>query len=92
MRKLCHPNLARNRKFLSERQVPKVGTVRCAVRAAYSGATWAKGRPELSLVGASPAFVPPAGRGRGHRSAMSLPYFISIPAGCFILGNAAMTA
>ena len=43
-----------------------VGTARCAVRAALSGATrWANRLPS--------AVVPPAGRGRGHRSAMSLP-------------------
>src|SRR5438093_5098428 len=39
-----------------------VGTARCAVRAALSGAT---GRRRV--------FVPPALRGRGHRSAMALP-------------------
>jgi len=39
-----------------------VGTARCAVRAAFSGA-----------IVASHLIVPPAERGRGHRSAMSLP-------------------
>src|SRR5213595_2602158 len=43
-----------------------VGTARCAVRAAFSGAsTWPGRRGARS--------VPPAARGRGRRSAASLP-------------------
>jgi len=43
-----------------------VGTARCAVRAAFSGASTGRGR----LMGQR---VPPAARGRGRRSAASLP-------------------
>jgi len=45
-----------------------VGTVRCAVRAASNGATGVK------TVRLAWEFVPPALRGPGHRSAMSLPF------------------
>ena len=41
---------------------------RCAVRAAFSGATNGQTRPFLRT-----PHVPPAERGRGHRSAMTLP-------------------
>ena len=44
-----------------------VGTARCAVRAAYQ-------RRNVGREACGPSkFVPPAERGRGHRSAMSLP-------------------
>src|SRR5437016_13823624 len=45
----------------------EAGTARCAVRAAFSGASTGRGR----LMGQR---VPPAARGRGRRSGAALPF------------------
>ena len=54
-----------------ERKAKLVGTVRCAVSAPFRRGTTPCQAFVLTL------FIPPAGRGRGQRSALSLPpYFV----------------
>ena len=63
-------NLRNQRALLStqNRSILVVGTARYAVRAAFSGA--------ICVIGRCTAHVPPALRGRGRRSAASLPQVI----------------